>query len=95
MVVKAMTPALGGSPQGAPRGRVVQAAGSGNPAERHTYAISVDRDGHFRWTLFAPNGQIVAASAVGFVSELTAERALEDEAAYRSVQVSPRFPHAA
>jgi uncharacterized protein YegP (UPF0339 family) len=95
MVVKAMTPALGDSPRSASRGRVAQVAEGGNPAERHTYAISVDRDGHFRWTLFAPNGQIAAASAVGFVSELTAERALEDEAACRSVQVSPRFPHAA
>lgn len=70
--------------------------GQGAPsADRYAYSISVDRNGHFRWTLFGPSGQIVAASNVGFVSELTAERALWAEAERRRVEVVPRFGKAA
>lgn len=95
MAVEPMTPTLGNSRHGASRRRTSPRPQTGNSDGRHTYAISVDRNGLFRWTLFGPNGQIVAASEVGFVSELTVERALRAEAERRSVEIVPRFGQAA
>jgi uncharacterized protein YegP (UPF0339 family) len=71
------------------------AKGGNGGTGAHAYAIEVDRNGLYRWNLFAPTGQIIASSAVGFVSEPNAERAVRAEARQREIEVVPRLGRAA
>jgi hypothetical protein len=47
----------------------------------YTLAVRLDRNGAFRWIIYAPEGQAFAESRIGFVTQATAFKAAEVRAA--------------
>jgi uncharacterized protein YegP (UPF0339 family) len=68
-----------------------------SPVARRPFSYSIYRDGSgfHRWALYAPDGGLIATSAMGFVTSETALKALRVEAEQRGISNLSSFAEAA